>query len=129
MGELSLLQRRILAILEEAGEDNLSALINTVNPHHASVDDLDTVSTALSDLVSSGLVNLARVRDEVSRGWIPLPFEDSIRVLANLRSVLSWSAGPRVWVWQSNELLPRVVVTKLGEALARKVLAEDGYPA
>lgn len=129
MSNVTALQRRILAVLEEAGEDNVSALINTVKKCCGCIEEIETASRALTDLAKSGILNLAKVRDDASRRWIPLASEESISLLTNLQTALEWSAIERIWTWQGDEPLPRVVLTRNGCALAQQVLSEDGYPS
>jgi len=130
MDEFSKHERLILAVLEEAGEEHLSALVNTLekrllgNPPNR----MQAVSTALTHLITRGLVRVARFRDKIHRRLVPLSLPDSISIVANLGSFLEWSHTDHIWRWKGGEPIADVVLTDSGMAAAREILSADGWP-
>jgi hypothetical protein len=128
--ELSQIQRQILILLEEAGEENLAALTNSVgNAHDGSPQELEVVAAALTGLFAQGLVEASTSRDATSRHWIPEPKERARLLFADLRPLLRWSASEKSWKWEAADV-PRVqaLLTDTGSAAAREILAATGYP-
>ena len=124
---LTELQKRILANLEEAGEDDVSALTNTLINRQGSPDEIDEMEEALLSLLSCNLVQLARDRDLISKRWSPLPYEEAIETTANIKSCFSWSEVEQIWKWGKE--LPRlqVLLTNIGLTKARKILSEGDW--
>lgn len=122
------LQRRILAVLEEAGEEEVTTLTNTVTKPQGRLEEIGTMTDALIGLANASLITVAVSRDRTSGHWIPLPSEDVIPLLKELAVSVEWSRIDRIWKWKSH--LPRVVVllTDLGVTAAHQVLSEDGWP-
>src|SRR5690242_19378369 len=100
MTNFSDLERKILATLEEAGEDDIAALANTVSERQGSPAEIKTYSEALKNLAGRYLLELAQVRASQSLRWIPLPKLQAAAILADLGVRLIWSAGERLWKWQ-----------------------------
>jgi hypothetical protein len=123
------LENKILATLEEAGEEGIAALLNTVNSAgaHGSEDEIEAFRAALTRLVSNGLLAMARVRDSESKRWIPLPSSEALSLLQGLESVLRWSKIERLWMWTSSSPRAQVLLTTTGQAAARKLLQEHGW--
>ena len=127
MRELTELQTRILPALEEAGEDDLSALVNTVGGGHGAGEEIRAVSSALSGLIEGGMLEIARFRNKDTLRWTPLPMEESLALLSNLESFMRWSASERLWRWHSDIPRAEVLLTDAGIAAARRILAEQGW--
>jgi len=122
------LQSLILAALEEAGEDHLSALINTVVSRNGSIDEIDAISTALAGLIEGGLLRIARSRDKDSLRWIALRKDESLAPLSSLKSFLQWSSADRLWKWQESFPRLEVLLTPAGIDAAQQILHEHGRP-
>jgi len=120
------LEKEILAILLEAGEENLPALVNTVGvQRHSPPKDsiVAEVGDALDDLLRKSLIELTWYDD----GWVPLTDEEQRAVLPVSRSV-GWDAAANVWTWNEQSAAgrrPVVVLTPAGERQIRTLLASD----
>lgn len=121
-------ESNILATLEEAGEDGIAALLNTVNAAHAhgSAEEIDTFRVALTNLINRGLLEIANVRDAESKRWTPLPKSEALSVLRKLGSFLGWSRTEELWTWSSPAPRAEVLLTTAGAVAAREVLTERG---
>ena len=128
MDSLTELQRRILAVLEEAGEDDVSALTNSVTKRRGSADEIDAMSMALVGLINCNLIDIARSKDNVSLHWIPLPKEASLALLTDLKPFFQWSVQDQLWKWRQDASRAEVVLTDAGLIAARKILSEDDWP-
>jgi hypothetical protein len=124
MSVLSDAEINILANLEEAGEDHISALLNTVTAVKGDSGEIDALRVALTDLVGRGFLELAKRRHESSLRLIPLSQAKSLDLLANLRSFLFWSPTDKLWRWDTTFPLLDVMLTESGFLVARKILLE-----
>ena len=127
MRKWTLIQRHMLAIMEEAAEEDLSVLINTLGGHTGLPDELDDVGAALMSLLKSDLVEIARSRDPSSLHWIPVPTTGALALLADIRSYFLWSSVDHLWKWSSKESRAQVLLTNKGQRAAHQVLSEDGW--
>lgn len=121
---LSSLCERILSTLEEAGDDDVAALLNGVVPRNGVAADVQDLSTALVELVQRGLVVAARHRDDITRYWLALPSAVSGELFESMGSCLLWDDKAKYWRWVCDARL-RVLLTDHGRALAEGILAGD----
>lgn len=113
---------RILAELEEAGEEEMVTLVNTVMPRTGESGELDMFSSALIDLIVSGDITAERR----SRGRSLEPISPANEV----RRTLSGFAFDRVegfWVDATKAFDVYVVASPAGLERARRILDERGY--
>jgi hypothetical protein len=121
-------QRLVLSLLEEAGEEELTTLINTMRKRRGPIDEVGGLMATLVDLIDCGLVQLASSRDSASLRWIPLAKEEAVALGRNLKSALQWSSVDFCWRWNTDLPSAVALLTDAGFAEATRVLAEDGYP-
>ena len=119
------LRERILSELEEAGEENIPTLANTVFDATGIEVERSQLKAALLSLVESGLVRVAVERDNQER-LIEISKEESLGILKDIERSLvfsndrnCWTGGPRPW--------PEIVLTDQGAVAARGVLDARGY--
>lgn len=130
MDKLTPSQRAFLTVLEEAGEESITALRNSVGTCRGFPNELEAMGAALSNLIDQELLEIADSNDEASRRWVPWPRDKSLAFLRELRSVIHWSASEGIWIWRRKEIpLPYALLTDAGLVAARQVLAENGYRA
>jgi hypothetical protein len=125
---LTRLQRRILALLEEAGEEGLCSLTNSVARPRDANNELQAMMDALLGLLNAGFIEVAVSRDSVSLQWVSLPDEEATSLVRNIAAFVEWSRGERLWLWNSDLPHPEIVVTTSGMTMAQQVLSEDGWP-
>src|ERR1700694_379980 len=128
MDNLTDLKRRILAELEEAGEEDVAALINSFAKRRGAADEIDQRSTRLASLLHSNFLEISRSRDKVSLRWAPLPQEESQALVSDLRSCFQWSDRDHLWNWRKDRPRAEAILTNAGLVEARKILSEDGWP-
>jgi len=122
------LERDILATLEEAGENDLAALLNTVRECRGSIDEIEAYRAALTRLVKNNFLDIAKFRGKVSRRWIQLAQHESIALVTNVGSLLHWSPLDRLWNFPGGSPRLQVVLTDAGLAVAREILSKHGWP-
>jgi hypothetical protein len=123
-------ERLILAVLEEAGEEHLSALVNTLERRLIGIPSniLRDVSKALIHLFNRDLARLARARDPVHHRLVPLSIHQSTSIASNLELLLERSLTDHLWHWKGDDPIADVMLTESGLATAREVLLADGWP-
>jgi len=131
MHPLSKHERLILAVLEEAGEEHLSALANTVEKRliESFSNTTQAVSAALIHLINHDLVRVARVRDPVHHRLVPLSIDQSISLASSLGLLLERSPTDQLWHWKGDEPIADAVLTDAGLAAAQEILLADGWPS
>lgn len=128
MSSFTEVERDILANLEESGEDDVAALINTLRLHEGSVQEIEAFRTAMTSLINRDALQLARLRDQRSRHWTPLPKQESVALITNLSSLLSWSGADKLWKWTDDLFRVEVVLTNAGSVAAQEILSQHGWP-
>ena len=125
---------RIIAELEEFREENVCALINTVQPRSGSDAELVQFSDALAMLLNQGYAEL--VATYSSDGALGACSEPEARqVVERLRSELQYDPNEKNWKWRTYHLplrrdqvqIPLVSVTDSGLDEARRFLNDRGY--
>jgi hypothetical protein len=125
---LNQLERDILATLEEAGEDHMAALLNTVRKCEGRASESRRFSEALTRLIGWNLIAMATEREKDSLRLVLMSQHESRQMADQLESLLSWSAREGLWIAQNNSQRPEVVLTDLGMKEARQILERDGWP-
>lgn len=128
MEALTLTERKIPGLLEEAGEEGLAALRNTMGGCRGLPEEIDTLRVALTSLVSHGLIEIAESREELSREWVPLPKPRALDALARLGSFVRWSSADRLWEWNEDAPRAQALLTDAGMQEAHRILSENGWP-
>jgi hypothetical protein len=119
------MEDRILSELQEAGEENVAALINTIINPMGDTIELIQLRQALDNLARKGLVRIALTRD-ATRGLVPLSVDKSLEIVAKIDEFLRFRSSDSHWTW-SGESKPHIVVTAEGRARADKILDQRGY--
>jgi hypothetical protein len=127
MNNLTDFEAHIIAVLEEAGEEELATLVNTVTTGSESPDEIESIEFALKALLSCDLVQLAKLRDKASLRWNPLRKDHSLVMLENLRSLFQWSGTDERWRRRAGAPEVEVLLTEDGLKLARKILSDCGW--
>lgn len=120
-------ERRILAVLEEAGEDDFCALINTMMRCVGDEHETRDMIGALISLERRGLVEFATSRDEQTLEWLPLTRKEAMGKLSELPLHLTWSVDNLYWQWISMDKRLDVLVTPAGHSMAEEILRRYGW--
>lgn len=120
-------ERRILAILNEAGEESFPALVNSIFRSSGNPMEVKVVRDALKHLSSHDIVEFAQDRDEDKLTWRILPVASGKAELNSIDSKLVWSKENSIWKWTAKE--PRLVVllTPLGQDFSVSILNKYGW--
>lgn len=132
MSNLSELEMRILAELEEAGEENFTALLNTVTQPRDAPADVVEYQGALKRLAELDYVRMSTNRD--ARGMLAdLSVEESLKRIAEISTVIEFRVSKNLWTDKRrtgppfSEPLMHVVNTPAGRDLGGAILERRGY--
>jgi len=124
---LNRIEQKILAVLEEAGEDYVVALINTLYRPTGDVREVASVTDALLTLNQKSLVEFEK--EYCQEGWRTLPVNRTAvrRELEELRQKVTWSPVRHCWEAHGRTVWLRVVLTQLGMLVSERLLREYGW--
>lgn len=130
--QLSELQMRILAELEEAGEENVPTIMNTVMEPTGDPSEVDAIQQALEGLVQADFISMSIDLDAAKRLKV-LSQDQSLAVIADLRAGLGFRASDRHWMdirrkgppysWS----FPYILATSEARRKGREILMERGH--
>ena len=123
---LSEIQRRILVALEEAGEDDFAALVNTVTERVGAPGEIDALVGGLTGLIDLRMVQIARARDSTSRRWMSIPSNESRALLKSAKLSFLWISTERSWRWEPGRPRAQILLTASGQRAAHDILARGG---
>lgn len=118
------IMQRILAELEEAGEENLSSMLNTIVKPSGERSELVTYAAALAQLVEQGLVRVEFESDENSSAPRQGGETD---IIQNLNHHLRFSGDDGEWALIDAERAPVIIGTDVGLTQAEAILDDRGY--
>lgn len=116
------LERRVLAVLNEAGEDYFSALLNTILHATGSSTEPERLIAALRNLQRMGMVNCAFELDGKTQRWQRLDIAAGDAHLSAAKSAVNWSPNEELWRWTSDQPRLAIVLTPEGESASEIVL-------
>jgi len=120
------LQKQLLALLEEAGEEDLLTLVNTVANCKASSDVVSKVRDALIELIKLETAEISIGHSE-SGQWTSLPKDAGHEALSNAARCVKWSPDEHQWRWLSTISPIWVVLTEKGQREAHHLLDREGW--
>jgi hypothetical protein len=131
---LSELEQRILSELEEAWEEEVTTIANTVFPPSGTPTEIDEMAEALASLVNADLVRIS-IDYDYTRKLRPLSKEQSLEVINTLASEFEFDRDGEHWAWKKFKLplkayqvqIPEILPTQAGLVKAREILEERGY--
>lgn len=132
MAQLSEIAQRALSELEEAGEENIPTLLNTVTERTGSLAELRAMQNALTSLIDAGLVVMAIERDS-SRRWKRSSARESAALIDSSTDWLVFRESDRHWTDNRKNgppfafESPHVLATSEGVARGRQILDDRGY--
>ena len=123
---------RILATLEEAGEDDAVDLINTVNATSGAPGELKQFVMALEQLIRGGLVRMST--DKEKSGTLrPLSVDESLTALEAISSYTQYDSKASAWFDTRRTAppysgrFPYVLTTDVGLPIAQELLKTRGW--
>lgn len=116
---------RVLAEINEAGEENVAALMNTVFDRLGDTSEIESMQSALGILTSAGLIRIAMVRD-AQVGLLSLSVDESLAEIAKMQNCLRFRLTDRHWAF-AGQIHPEVVATDLGIEKSEQILDERGH--
>ena len=125
MIDIDEIEKRILSELQEAGEENIAAMINTIIDPTGNADETTSMQAAVENLVRAGLVKIAFSAD-ATRKLVPLSADESLAISVKIATFLRFRTSDNHWTWSQN-MKPHIVVTPSGRVRADGVLEERGY--
>ena len=106
MYELSELEMRVLSELEEAGEEDIVTMMLTVAKATGDRREIEDMQSALESLVRLDLIRISMDRDTTGR-LRDLSKNDSLKVIADLKSRLHFDSKKAIWANAQNSRPPR----------------------
>ena len=128
------LEQRILAELEEAWEETVGTLINTITERTGDPAEVHNCFAAISSLIDRDLVRMSNSRG-ADRRLEALSLSASLEVLNALQPKFTYSSVQRLWQDNSafadgppyREYFPHVLPTEEGKAVGISILTGRGY--
>lgn len=124
--------QRILAELEEAGEEDPVAMLNIVSEPNGDQQQLITFQMALRQLVRSGFAAMSVDRDQ-SRRLADAPGSVSLTEIDALPTWLQFDPQKKYWVDSRikgppfRQMYPQIVLTEAGRSESVGILTQRGY--
>ena len=118
------LQARMLAILEEAGEEEIGTFVNMLLRHKGEGRELEAIVEALEPLVSSSLIHLAK--EVQSCGLERLSSNEETEILTDLPHSFHWDDDSSMWRPKKEEDFLYAILSERGMKEAHRVLARHG---
>lgn len=119
------LDERFLGVLHEAGEEDVTTLMNTVIPCVGTEDELDATVNALTKLVERALVDI-EVWLSFTQRSAPHAGDEALQLIGRIGASVKWDPADRLWRWVAGERM-QICLTRSGFALARKLIGERGW--
>ncbi len=132
MTDLSETAMRVLSELEEAGEEDVPTLLNTIFTPDGVKHEAEEIENAITRLAELDLVRLSIDR-EAGKRLRELSREESMSAVMGLASKYTFDPAQRLWRHVDRggppygDEFPYVVATESGRELAFKILDERGY--
>jgi hypothetical protein len=133
MIDLEEAKQRVLSELEEAEEEDVPTLLNTIFPPSGHEEEARLIVDALEALVRDGLVLIAVANSEKD-SWIILDKDRSLAEVGRLQTFIHFVAAKSYWDDRRDVgppyntfNTPRVVTTNEGNERAFEILDERGY--
>lgn len=130
MVSLTEFAQRILAELEEVGENNVFSLLNTIIEPKGNQDETAGMQEALKSLL---MANLVQMRLETHSGPIGLPLmpAEAMVECSDMSHWFTFDGASGYWTLGHGDLrdtaYPQIVLTAAGRAAAVQLLSRRGY--
>jgi hypothetical protein len=119
------MEARIAAELEEAGQENIAAMINTIITPSGDAAEIAMLRVCLDNMVRGGLVTMALDLGPGKR-LAQLSVDGSLAIIARIEPLLRFRTSDCHWTFATNERL-NILATQAGREQGFKNLEERGY--
>jgi hypothetical protein len=119
------MEMRIAAELEEAGQENIAAMINTIIAPTGDAGEIAMMRDALDHMVRGGLVTMA-LDPGPGKKLVRLGVDDTLAVVARIEPLLRFRESDRHWTFATNEH-PNIIATEACRNKGFEILDERGY--
>lgn len=116
------LQRLLLSLLEEAGEEDVLCLLHTLHVSPDSTIRLDDVAGALTRLRARGLCTTASARHAATGKWIEHDHATAAELIATLPTSVERNGNS--WRWLPGQEEFSILLSDNGMTEARRVLEQ-----
>jgi hypothetical protein len=123
--KLSPIQREILWTLDEAGDEYITTILNTLRkifPNRSNDDLIMAVESAIYNLYKHNLITICRKISDRDLIWLPLSPEE-IDTTFPITKFLSWDDIQSYWAWNEHlggQYRISLVLTEKGKQALRK---------
>ena len=132
MEDVSEIESRILAELEEAGSENIPALMNTVMVSIGAEQEATLTQQAIRNLLASKFVTLRM--SSIPKGNEPKTSDKAFAIIDELKAHLKYVNSEQHWTDERmagppffQNPVPEIVLTDTGLLRSRSILNERGY--
>lgn len=125
MTDLGEIAARVLSELEEAHEEDVATLINTVMTVSGEQKEVEALTAALLQLAQSDFVRIAD--EETGKKSERQSHDLSITIIKTFAKGLVFDNREDIWSWDDARPQPCVMTTETGLEQARRILDERGH--
>ncbi len=130
--EISELDMRILAELEEAGECDALSMLNTIIKPDGGSEELRNYQLAIANILEKDLIEIHM--ESIPTGSVPLTKSAALLEVASLSKSYAFSRSENQWTDVREKgppyfqtPLPRLILTDIGNAKSIELLEVRGY--
>lgn len=116
------LQRVLLSLLEEAGEEDVVCLLRTLHVSHDSKMRVEDVVGALTRLRARGMCTTGSARDAATGKWTEHDHATADELIAKIPLAVDWYGND--WRWLPGQEEFSILLTDNGMNEARRVLEQ-----
>lgn len=124
---LNKLQRFIISLMEEAGEEDLVTLINSSIEANGNLLEIQALEEALKGLIVARLVEISSY-DNSKNAWASISLENGLAYIENALPQFTWNKHKNLWTIEDTPELKQIILTDDGLVLSSRILNEDGWP-
>lgn len=119
---------RVLAILEEAGDEAITPLMNMMNRQMRAGLVPKEFFQSLLYLARNDMIRISSDCRADDGRLISMNIDDSIDAISKMHDQVEWSAMESMWIWTSTDYRPEVILTDKGMAASISILRQYGTP-
>ena len=110
MIDINEMEMRIAVELEESGQENIAAMVNTIIAPTGDAGEIAMMRDALDHMVRGGLVTMA-LDPGPGKKLVRLEVDDSLALVDRIEALLRFRASDRHWTFATDER-PNIIATE-----------------